>query len=649
MASVDTEENTTLTMADTSWRSAPVSADLFAVVQDLLEKADACYSTDTLQSLRISEQAIALITAPPTSQKDASSPLRIELTARSHIALARCLERQSHFEASIAESEKARALLEPLCRADSTLTSECISAYSNALQHLGNASQRMGRHLDALNYYQTELQFLETMGEREPQVSVRNAIASVAYHIGDYATSMECALTALSLAQETNQRRGQGSSLNLLGNVYFKRGDYQASIDSYQRSLAVFTELKDRYWQAGVIGNHANVCLKIGDYQQAREMHFSSLHLREAIGDRQGQAHSLLDIGSVYAGRYETDADVIVSQEVKPALALRYYKKALRLFEQVGDNQGIASCRIRIGNLYALSSRIRRALPYGYGALALAEEAGIREHIYESHCLLSDVHERLGDYDLALKHFKQFHSVKEAVFNAENEERVRNLEITYRVTQAKQDTDAQRRLSERLSVTVKALRASDSEKAHLLIKLRQQAALLERQVRTDALTGLLNRRMLDSSLPEEWARARQEGSTLCIVLCDVDHFKQINDHFSHQAGDEVLRQISLLFHETLRETDIVARYGGEEFVFILQNTTLDEAQRLCEKIRVSVNTNHWEQVQADLQVSVSMGICEVFGALLDGSPEQALRSADAALYQAKRQGRNRICNADFAS
>jgi diguanylate cyclase (GGDEF)-like protein len=650
MPSVDIEENTTLSVIEKSWQSASVSADLYSIVQGLLEKAKSCFSSDTSEARRISEQAIALITSPSDPGNRTSPPLHALLLARCHNALALCLERQSSYQAAISESEKALALLEPLCREGRTVTSECADAYSDALHLMGNANQRMGRLLDALNCYETELRFLEMMGSRAAQVSIRNAIASVAYQIGDYATAMEYALRALSLAGETKQHKGQGSALNLLGNVYFKRSDYPASIDCYQRSLAVFTEIEDRYWQAGIIGNHANVCLKMGDYEQAREMHLASLHLREAIGDRQGQAHSLLDLGSLYAGRDESNAEIAVSRdEIKPTHALRYYKRSLRLFRQVGDNQGIASCLIRIANLYALSERLPRALSYGHNALVLAEEAGLREHVYESHRLLSDVHERVGNSAQALMHYKQFHTVKEAVFNAENEERIRNLEIKHKVAQAKQDTDAQRRLSERLSVTVKALRAADSEKAHLLTKLRQQAALLERQVRTDALTGLLNRRMLDTCLPEEWTRARQQGSTLCIVLCDVDHFKQINDRFSHPIGDEVLRQIALLFRETLRETDIAARYGGEEFVFILRNTPLEEARRICEDIRVSVNTDGWEQVQPDLQVSVSMGICEVSGTVLDGSPEQALRSADAALYQAKRQGRNRVCHAASAA
>jgi diguanylate cyclase (GGDEF)-like protein len=514
---------------------------------------------------------------------------------------------------------------------------------------IGNAHQRMGRHFESLDYYQTELRFLEMMGANQEQIGTRNALASVFYNIGDYPAAMESASAGALYRRRDRSPPGAGSALNLLGNLYFKRGDNLAAIDSYERSLAVFTETGDLYWQAGVMGNCANVCLEVGDHDRALEMHYASLYLRQEVKDRQGQAYSLLNLGSFYIGKQSVDKDTdTLSPHLNPALALRFFKKGLRLFGKVSDKQGAASCLVQIGGLYLSAGRSSKALFYGCQALALAEETGSREHLYESHLLLSKAYEHLRDFERALTHHKQFHAVKEAVFNAENEERVRNLEVIHRVAQARRDTEIHRRLSGRLAVTNKALQAADSEKALLLIKLRQQAGLLEIQARTDALTGLLNRRTLDTRLEEEWERARQENSRLCIVLCDIDRFKQINDQFSHQVGDAVLRQVSRLFQQALRTTDTSARYGGEEFVFILPDTTLEEAMSVCESIRRSISAYDWSQIQPGLIVTVSLGLCEASVSPSGISAEQALRVADTALYQAKHQGRDRICHAVIA-
>ena len=643
MASGDLQENMTLSATETSRAGFDPASVALTNAQLLLNEAKDHFVSDTERSLHLSQQAVNFLeTLPPATNEAEASP-RSLLLANCRISLANCLERQSHYEEAIAEAEKALALLEPLRREDQPVTSEFIGAYSDALHLIGNAHQRTGRNFEALNFYRSELQFLEMMGARKEQVAVRNATASVSFHLGDYAAAMESSLKALALAEETDHRQGQGSALNILGNLYFNRGDTQAALDSYERSLVVFTGLGDRYWQAGVLGNYANACLRVGKHDQALGMHCRSLRLREEIQDRQGQAHSLLNLGSLYAGKLDDSGTAPDTEKIKPALALRFYKRALRLFDRVGDRQGVASCLVRIADLYALAERLPRALRYGNAALTLAQGAGIRKHIYEAHFLLSNVHECLGDFARALEHHRQFHAVKEAVFNAENEERVRNLEVIHRVTQARQDTEAQRRLSERLAVTIKALRAADSEKAQLLVKLRQQADLLELQVRTDALTGLLNRRTLDRSLEEEWEHARQEQNCLCIAICDIDHFKQINDEFSHHVGDAVLRRIALIFRETLREADTAARYGGEEFVFLLRDTPLAKAQEICEALRIAVNTDDWEALRPGLQVSLSIGICAAQGKSLLSDSESALRSADTALYKAKRLGRNRVC------
>jgi len=171
---------------------------------------------------------------------------------------------------------------------------------------------------------------------------------------------------------------------------------------------------------------------------------------------------------------------------------------------------------------------------------------------------------------------------------------------------------------------------------------------LKRVGLTDGLTGVNNRRFFDQRIGEEIARALRTREPLACLLMDIDHFKQINDRYGHQAGDHILRQTAALVRDQLRNSDVLARYGGEEFAAVLPNTNERSAFEIAERIRDNVATHGFtlrENTQTHhLSVTVSIGIA-VMGAgtiptdihpLMTG----LIKKADAALYQAKNAGRN---------
>jgi diguanylate cyclase (GGDEF)-like protein len=169
---------------------------------------------------------------------------------------------------------------------------------------------------------------------------------------------------------------------------------------------------------------------------------------------------------------------------------------------------------------------------------------------------------------------------------------------------------------------------------------RLEAALEE--ATTDEMTGLANRRALLERAPELVLSARRTGSTCSCLYIDIDHFKDVNDSFGHATGDEVIAAVGRGIANRLRRGDLVARYGGEEFVAVLPDTALDEAVALAEEIRRLVATTSFVAVNPPLQLHVSVGVA----ALRPGDDTQALlAAADAALYQAKRAGRDRVCAA----
>jgi len=156
----------------------------------------------------------------------------------------------------------------------------------------------------------------------------------------------------------------------------------------------------------------------------------------------------------------------------------------------------------------------------------------------------------------------------------------------------------------------------------------------------DDLTGLHNRKYFNERLLDEVDRAKRYGSKISLLICDIDHFKNINDSYGHPVGDEVLKWIGTIFRNKLRKTDTVARYGGEEFAIILLDTEKDKAFEIAENLRHTIAESFFPG-DGDIHVNISIGISS-FG--VDANTfEGLLNTADRALYQAKSQGRNKVC------
>lgn len=168
---------------------------------------------------------------------------------------------------------------------------------------------------------------------------------------------------------------------------------------------------------------------------------------------------------------------------------------------------------------------------------------------------------------------------------------------------------------------------------------RREARALETSL-TDALTGVGNRRRLDQALAAEITRVTRTDQPLSATMADLDHFKKINDRFGHAVGDKVLARFGRLLRAQTRPTDIVVRYGGEEFLVLMPHTDLGRAMDVAERIRGVLEKEHIEPL-CDA-VTSSFGVAE---RLVGEGAEAFLRRVDAALYEAKESGRNRVVSA----
>ena len=167
------------------------------------------------------------------------------------------------------------------------------------------------------------------------------------------------------------------------------------------------------------------------------------------------------------------------------------------------------------------------------------------------------------------------------------------------------------------------------------------AQLYEQYAKVDSLTGLHNRRWIDEALPRLAGRCRQGGQALSLVMLDVDHFKPFNDRYGHPAGDQALRTLGQSLSQHLRPSDVAARYGGEEFMVILADTDLETARGIAERLREAVARRRFTQADGTPlpSITISLGVAQLRA---DENSEALTARADAALYQAKGEGRNRV-------
>ncbi len=156
----------------------------------------------------------------------------------------------------------------------------------------------------------------------------------------------------------------------------------------------------------------------------------------------------------------------------------------------------------------------------------------------------------------------------------------------------------------------------------------------------DGLTGIYNRRYMESKLKEEFNRNKRYGGKFSLIMFDIDHFKAVNDNYGHQCGDFILKSVCSRVNSIIRNVDIFARYGGEEFCCMLPETPLDGAVLVAERFRAAIEKQDNKYDDLNVKVTISLGVSHIKEDV--SSPEMLLKKADDALYKAKNEGRNRV-------
>lgn len=189
------------------------------------------------------------------------------------------------------------------------------------------------------------------------------------------------------------------------------------------------------------------------------------------------------------------------------------------------------------------------------------------------------------------------------------------------------------------SLRTKALQDELKERNRQLEDLLHK---LEVMAITDHLTEIYNRRHFEEILKREFARATRYNLHLSCLMCDIDHFKRINDTYGHAAGDTVLKEVARLIHSSLREVDVIGRWGGEEFIVLLTQAKKADAKKIAERILQSISAHKFQGLPENEKITVSIGVASIPEDVDIDNWEKLIKAADEALYRAKRNGRNRV-------
>lgn len=411
-------------------------------------------------------------------------------------------------------------------------------------------------------------------------------------------------------------------------------GDYSGAVQLYRESLELKRTLGDLQGEANTLSNLGVVFQRLGRTQEALNYHQQALEIASRLGSPQVQATCLENLGLSHAtlGNFEK--------------ALELFQASKNLYQEQGNRLGELSTWLQIGLTLGHLEQAEAATLALQKGLKMAEELGPQKPLLEFHQALSKVFEQLHKPALALYHLQQAIEIERRLHKEQQGQKTAALLAGFQVEKARQEAEIERlrntelaRANRELARAIESLKEADAEKSRLLDKLRQQSKELERLARQDPLTRLYNRRYLEENLGREFAASKRYNFPLSIAMVDIDHFKQINDRFSHQVGDDVLRLVAQMLDSNCRGVDFAARYGGEEFALVFPQTDLHGALVACERLRQRVESYDWSTIHPQLKVTVSIGISSD-PTLPDH--EKLLAAADEQLYAAKRAGRNRV-------
>ncbi len=487
---------------------------------------------------------------------------------------------------------------------------------AKVLVALGQVSSLLGKGLLALQYADEAVELLEPLGEEYAPdlVAAWRIVGRVQYDYGHDDQALEAFTKALAICTTSVDRVSVQSAI---ASIQIELGYLEEAITMHKQLIGIAENANDF---VGVSHLRSNLAIALDRLaQDTSETELAHKHQSAAlenaqlalIGARQTeqkalQSHVLRTLGGMALKSGSLDQ------------AWDNFEESLLLARDVQSPTNEIHALHHLARIAENLQDYPRALSLANEALEKAEEHAYQEHASQAHQRLAEIFEAMQDYQAALKHERLHVELDALVKSQAAARRAEALAAQMQVERARAEAKAER------------------ERADALSRLNSQ---LELQALTDGLTGVANRRALTQYLERIHALSQRSEQVFSVALFDLDHFKLINDSFSHAVGDAVLRRIGLLLLEHCRKGDFVARYGGEEFALVLSGATGSTTFEICERFRLLIEETDWQSIQMGLAVTASFGFTDQTQLT---NVDAILAVADQHLYMAKNSGRNQV-------
>lgn len=478
--------------------------------------------------------------------------------------------------------------------------------------------------------------------EHHDDEMLANALFSRGYLLGlqgNYSAGLVDLRRAQLLYEGLKMAHHALTTLNSIAILYNRMGDNAQARDMYTRALRAQRAAGMRREQAVTLHNLGRANENLKDWAQAREAFSASLAICRELGYARGQAYALRGLAMVANALGE------------PRGALVSLEQAETLQSQTPDARLKAQILLARGMALASLDRLPESIVALEGALEIFHHSGALGELATTYTHLASVHSRMGDWPGAYRDLMASKEASEKLLRNQLDQHFGMLKVEFDTATKEKENQLLMRENEASEKALKQeRRVRHLQRAVIgltvmLAALLATLALYQRRsnlrmqalAMTDELTGVPNRRAVLARL-EPLLQA--EGSSMCaILILDIDHFKTINDHHGHPTGDEALKIVASRLRAAVPEDGFFGRLGGEEFLIVLPRANLGTAKRVAETLReqvMSIDTATWFTDQRRITASVGVAV----GRAGVDTPSTMLQRADAALYSAKRAGRN---------
>jgi len=575
--------------------------------------------TDPQTSRRDAERALALLARQPDA----------DLEIRAHLLLC---DYQSERDSRAAEQEvAAAAALLPQAKRQ--------GLGAGVLLCEGSVRENEGRNAEAMAEYDRALSAAQRANDDEMLAEARFLRGYLLGVQGDYAGGLAELERSQALFEKLGKPLHALTALDAVATLYDRLGDYAQARHIYERALRAQREAGLVRDQVVTQHNLGRADEHLRDWDAARESYSASLALARQLGYGRAEAYALRGLAAVSNAAGDPTSALAMLERAE---TLQQLTPDARLHGQIALARGVALHRLR---------RLPESIAALQDAVAVFRRADAADELNAAESELATAYADAGDWRGAYALESAARAASESLLRKQIDQRFATLKVEFdtaakekenaallRENEASQKALAQGRSVRRLQTSVIVLAALLAAVLALLaIFLQRTSARMRALAMTDELTALPNRRAVLSRLDLTLRTARARSCSAMIV--DIDHFKEINDRHGHPVGDEVLRVMAAALRGSVAEPSFFGRLGGEEFLIVLPDAALAAARQLAERLRERIEGMDVTLGAAGRgRITVSIGVAG--GKPGADTPSTLLRRADAALYAAKRGGRN---------